>query len=218
MRKIIQASFELPAPLQTDLNHAVLSAIQEICGDQDEARLNRFWDVFYDVVVPYMKTPRHAVRFQNTISVTWPAIKGEVSLADFIALETLRLYEPSVFHAIRSNKLKLFGLDRQLNLDQEEKVDVEPFLKEVKKEFHQAAKSALQRLFPRTEDFGYSSDLNQDWNAERRVCVEAHFDTYFRLFLSDEALPMERINEFIKKADNRDFHPDCAQGSSSFTA
>ena len=205
LEKIIQASFELPAPLQTDLNHAVLSAIQEICGDQDEAPLNRFWDVFHDVVVPYMKTPRHAVRFQNAISVTWPAIKDEVSLADFIALETLRLYEPSLFQAIRFNKLKLVGWDRQLNLDQEKKVAVEPFLKEVKEEFYQAAKSALQKLFPRMENFGYSSDFNQVWNAERRVCVEAHFDTYFRLFLSDEALPMERINEFIEKADNRDF-------------
>ena len=43
-------------------------------------------NIFYDVVVPYITTPRHVARFQNAISVTWPAIANEVNLADFIAL------------------------------------------------------------------------------------------------------------------------------------
>ena len=103
LEKIIQASFEIPEPLRTDLNHAVLSAIENICGSPDESKIHRIMNVFYDVVAPYITTPRHVVRFQNAISVTWPAIENEISLADFIALETLRLYEPSLFLAIRNN-------------------------------------------------------------------------------------------------------------------
>ena len=55
------------------------------------------------------------------------------------------------------------------------------------------------------EDVGYGSDFHTSWNAERRVCIEAHFDTYFRLILSHEALPVELINRFIENADDPDF-------------
>ena len=205
LEKIIQASFELPMPIQTDINNGVLAAIQETCGTPDDVQLNRFQNIFHDVVVPYIQTPRHVVRIQNVISVTWPAIAGEVCLADFIALETLRLYEPKLFQAIRSNKLKLCGPDRELDLGQEVKADFEFYLSEVKKDFHDVANLALQRLFPRMEPGSYGGEFLVDWDAERRVCVEEHFDTYFRLFLSDEKLPIERINELIEKADDRDF-------------
>ena len=205
LEKIIQASFDLPMPIQTDINDGVFTAIQETCGTLDDVQLNRFQNIFHDIVVPYMQTPRDVVRFQNVISVTWPAIVGEVCLADFIALETLRLYEPSLFQAIRSNKLKLCGWDRELNLGQEEKGDFEFYLREVREEFHDVARTALKSLFPRMEITSYGGEFHVGWDAERRVCVEEHFDTYFRLFLSDEKLPMDRINEFIEKANNPDF-------------
>ena len=205
LEKIIQASFELPMPIQTDINNGVLTAIQETCGTLDDVQLNRFQNIFHDVVVPFMQTPRDVVRFQNVISVTWPAIAGEVCLADFIALETIRLYEPNLFQAIRSNKLKLCGRDRELNFGQEEKADFEHYLREVKEEFHDVVRSALPRLFPRMEIVSDDGEYYVDWDAERRVCVEEHFDTYFRLFLSDEKLPMDRIKEFIAKANDRDF-------------
>ncbi len=42
LEKIIQAGFELPAPLPTDLNNAVLASISEICGSPDEDQIVRF--------------------------------------------------------------------------------------------------------------------------------------------------------------------------------
>ena len=205
LEKIIQTSFELPAPLQADINNATFSAIQEICGAPDEKHYYRILNVFYDVVVPYLTTPRHVVRFQYAISMTWPAIAGEISIADFIALETLRLYEPSLFQAIRSNKPNLCGSNRQSAQAQGDEVKFEPYLSGVKEEFHHTAMLALQRLFPQMETVGYSSDFHPKWDAERRVCIETHFDTYFRLCLSDETLPMERIDDLIEKACNREF-------------
>ena len=205
LEKIIQASFELPAPLQTDLKNAIFSVVLETCGDTNEVRNGRFPNIFHDVVTEYLTTPRHVVRFQHAISVTWPAIAGEVSFADFVALETLRLYEPSLFQAIRSNKSKLCETNREFDLDQKNQPDSKPYLKGVKKEFRHVAKSALQKLFPRMEDIGYGNEFLVEWDAERRVCIEENFDTYLRLVLSDEKLPMKQINEFIKKADDRNF-------------
>ena len=102
-------------PVSTDLNNAVLASIDEICGTPSEDQLVRFMNVFYDVVAPYITSPRHVSRFQNAISVTWPAIAGEVNLADFVALEILRLYEPTLFSAIKGNKSLVCGTKTENN-------------------------------------------------------------------------------------------------------
>lgn len=205
LEKIIQASFQLPVPLQTDLNDAIFSVIMEICGPLDEKYQTRFFNIFYDVVAPYITTPRHIVRFRNAVSVTWPAIAGEVNIADFVALETLRLYEPSLFHTIHVNKQKLCSLNTEYERDQNNEIRIDHYLSGVKDKHHETAKLSLQRLFPNMEGAGYSSDFLAIWDAERRICIDTHFNTYFRLTLSEETLSIERINEIIANADDQNF-------------
>lgn len=205
LEKIIQAGFELPAPLQIDLNNAVLASVSEICGSPDETKIIRTMNIFYDVVVPYVTTPRHVARFQNAISVTWPAIANEVNLADFMALEILRLYEPGLLKAIRMHKSKVCGTRQQGGLDQRNDASFDTFLQDVPESRHEPAKRALQRLFPRLESMGYGPEWVAEWSSERRVCVETHFDTYFRLSLSDEVLPSKQIDELIEHADDLEF-------------
>jgi predicted KAP-like P-loop ATPase len=205
LEKIIQASFELPTPMQTDLNNAILSSLERICGSPDQSQVRRIMNVFYDAVAPYITSPRHVARFQNAISVTWPAISKEISIADFIALETLRLYEPTLFKAIRAGKAAVCGTRQQGDRDQRDERRLEPFLKEVPESRREVAKLALLRLFPRLEEMGYGDHFRQQWDAERRVCIESHFDTYFRLSLSDETLPMGKIEDLIARANDRAF-------------
>jgi predicted KAP-like P-loop ATPase len=205
LEKIIQAGFELPAPLPTDLNNAVLASISEICGSPNEDQIVRFMNVFYDVVAPYIASPRHVSRFQNAISVTWPAIAGDVNSADFAALEILRLYEPGLFSAIKSNKQLVCGTQGQGDVNGNDQSRFDVFLREVPEDRHELARTAIQRLFPRLENMGYTSEWLSEWSSERRVCVEAHFDTYFRLSLSDEVLSATQIDELIEKAEDRQF-------------
>ena len=205
LEKIIQAGFELPSPLPTDLNNAVLTSISEICGSPEEEQIVRFMNVFYDIVAHYISSPRHVNRLQNAISVTWPAIADEVSLADFVALETLRLYEPALFSAIRSSKNSMCGVRGESDPEQNDQSRFDAFLKAVPSERHELAKTALQRLFPRLESMGYSDEWISEWSTERRICVEKHFDTYFRLSLSDETLSSRKIEELIARADEREF-------------
>ncbi|MFC3322896.1 KAP family P-loop NTPase fold protein [Mesorhizobium cantuariense] len=171
LEKIVQAGFELPVPLPTDLNNAILASITDVCGDPDESQVVRIMNIFYDVVAPYMTTPRHVARFHNAISVTWPSIAGEVNLADFIALETLRLYEPGLFIVIRANKSDICGVRDfgARNYDKYKRFD--PLLDDVPESRRELAKDALQRLFPKLEEMGYGSEWIAEWDAERRVCA-----------------------------------------------
>lgn len=203
LEKIIQAGFELPMPVSTDLNNAVLASIDEICGTPSEDQIVRFMNVFYDVVAPYITSPRHVSRFQNAISVTWPAIAGEVNLADFVALEILRLYEPTLFSAIKGNKSLVCGTKTENNNNNDDRFSI--FLNGIEEGRQDVAKTALQRLFPRLESIGYGGEWISEWSSERRVCVEAHFDTYFRLNLSDEVLSGKAIDELIEKSGDSDY-------------
>jgi predicted KAP-like P-loop ATPase len=205
LEKIIQAGFELPSPIQTDLNDAVLTSVNEICGSPNEAQIVYFMNLFYDVLVPYITTPRHVVRLRNAISVTWPAICNDVNLGDFIALETIRLYEPGLFDAIRTHKSAVCGTRQSGDPDQHDENRFSAFFHGVPENHHALAKLVLQRLFPRLEHTGYGSEWISQWAAERRVCVEAHYDTYFRLTLSDEALSSTQIDELIQRAGDQGF-------------
>ncbi|NER81096.1 MAG: NTPase KAP [Leptolyngbya sp. SIO1D8] len=184
-----------------------LTAIEKICGvPSDQSQTHRLMNNFYDVVTPYITTPRHVARFQNAISVTWPAIANDVCIADFIALETLRLYEPMLFQAIRKNKRTVCGLDQREDTDRHGDVRFTNLLIGVDGKRHETAKLALQRLFPRLERVYYThGKFLTEWNAERRICVEKHFDTYFQFSLSEDALSVKKIEELIASAGNRDF-------------
>lgn len=201
--KIIQAGFELPPPLQSDLNESVWQSIEQTCGVHLDQQPTHVMNIFYDAVVPYMTTPRHVVRFQNAISVTWPAIAGEVNVGDFLALETIRLYEPSLYQAIRNRKSMLCGVRKDREPVDDNRFD--PFLRDVKETDQPTAKKILQRLFPRMQTTGHGYGFLRQWDAERLVCIEAHFDTYFRLSLSETTLSTQNINELIAQAANGRF-------------
>ncbi|WP_110648116.1 KAP family P-loop NTPase fold protein [Salinicola peritrichatus] len=204
LEKIIQASFELPPPAQSDLNNALLTAVQDICGEPPEEHVVRFMNLFYDVVVPYMTTPRHVTRLVNAMSVTWPPVANNISLADYVSLETLRLYEPLLYSAIKNNQdILTGGTELQGNTDKD--IKFAPFLPNLPEAKHELVKVILQRMFPSMEDVGYSAGFHENWDAERRVCLSKHFDTYFKLSLSDDTLSAEEIGELLDRANDRDF-------------
>lgn len=61
------------------------------------------------------------------------------------------------------------------------------------------------RLFPRFENITYGSDFLAQWEAQRLVCTEKHFDTYFRMALGDELLSMVEVNEFVERCGDGQF-------------
>lgn len=201
LEKIIQASFELPPPSPSDLQNALLTAFEQQCGSPSEEYIVRFMNLFYDVVAPYLLTPRHVARLVNAISVTWPAVANNVSRADYLALETLRLYEPSVYSAIRQNRETVTNAQRGGSKDKER---FDPFLIAVPEERCDMLRIALQRLFPAFEEIRYSGS-NEGWDLERRICLSKHFDTYFKLSLSDETLSSDEINELLERAADTSF-------------
>lgn len=211
LEKIIQAGFDLPRPRQVDLNNELLRQIEVICGSPPEDAIVRFMNVFHDVIAPEITTPRDLIRTTNALSVTWPAVGGEVDRADFVGLEIIRLFQPSLYRIVRASKHQLCGTgDRYGRRDRDSEGEVNAmFLDAVPEKDKQRVKRSLMRLFPRLEyawnNLSYGADSATNWSRDRLVCSEDHFDSYFRFSIGDEVLSRAELDELISKAADETF-------------
>ena len=212
LEKIVQAAFELPEPMATDVQQHLLEQIRSICGDVAENRLVRFMNIFYEGVAPEMRTPRDVARYTNSLAVTWPAVAGEVDTADFVALEVLRLLHPDLYRAIRQNRGMLCNDASGDRRDREEikKVFEELFLRDAVGPQRERHRRTLMRLFPVLEsawgNMGYyGTEFYRTWASERRVCASSHFDTYFRFAVGTEVLTANELDAFVAKASDQAF-------------
>ncbi|MEP9347810.1 P-loop NTPase fold protein [Xanthobacter sp. KR7-225] len=210
LEKIIQATFELPPPEADDLRNLLLGNVSRIMGDVEEDRLTRFMNIFFDVVAPNIARPRDVVRLTNALEVTWPAVAGDVDQADFLAVETFRLFWPQVHRAIYNNKALVCG--HQLGFEPHALAKDEcdrRLLASVPEAKQPDLRKALMRLFPALENAWsnrfYGADFGQEWRLQRRICVQAHFDPYFRFALSDQVAPATEIEAFIAHSGDGKF-------------
>ena len=98
--------------------------------------------------------PRDLTRLANMFSVTWPAVKNEVDLGDFIGLETFRLRRPKLYRALRANKDKLCDVVDRFNNPPKASASAEYdriFLGSLEQPEQDAVRRALKRLFPPLE-------------------------------------------------------------------
>jgi predicted KAP-like P-loop ATPase len=203
LEKIIQASFELPLPARDDLNAAALTLIGNLTQPpKDRERLLRFMNVFHDAIVPYLNMPRDLARLSNAITVSWPAVAGEVDVGDYVALEAMRLFEPMLYTAIRGSKQKVCGVRTESHGSEDSKKELEAFVKLASEGRREQTRISPMRLFPRFESMGYSYAFLSEWEAQRRACTQKHFDTYFRMGIGDDTLPIGEIDELIKHSED----------------
>ena len=104
LEKIVQASFDLPAPSWITLEKEFLRRMDNVIEEREYRDGDYFRNLFAEIIAPEIKTPRDLIRILNPLTVTWPAVKGEVDITDFLCIETLRAKRPELYHALRSNK------------------------------------------------------------------------------------------------------------------
>ncbi|MCA3260821.1 MAG: AAA family ATPase [Telmatospirillum sp.] len=213
LEKIVQAVFELPGPDHADLCSQLLNHVQAIFGDAEFQRdIFDFMNIFYDVVAPELQRPRDIPRIVNALSVTWPPIAGEVYAADLMALETLRVLQPSFYMAIRNNGDLIHGAKKTDTRGSQQERSNEydrRLLGSFGEHERQRYRRALMRLFPQLQGIwsnnSHSSSFYDNWSRQRRACSKEHFGTYFRLAVGENAIPKKEIDELISRADDSDF-------------
>jgi len=186
LEKIIQVPFELPPVDRVALRAALFKRLDEILGDTSDGLFDQsYWtNAFHDGIDPLIQVPRDVVRFTNTLAVTYPPVRGEVNPVDFIALEALRVFLPSLYDVIRTNQDKFSGHSRDNRYDGDQRAIAafhEQWAQAVPESLRSSTKALLERIFPKIGQMGFGADWLAQWRRALRACHPDAFPTYFRM-------------------------------------
>ncbi|MDX8449634.1 KAP family P-loop NTPase fold protein [Mesorhizobium captivum] len=208
LEKIIQGSFELPPPQLDHLRWHCAEVAMQIMGEPGDAKKTRFWNIFYDIVSPTLRTPRDVGRLGNQLASTWSAVAGNVDRADFLAVTALQLSEPTIYAAIRQNPDLLCGIEALGSHSQDGGEDYDTLfdLNARTERERRRLRAGLKRLFPRLDAaWNNTYHQGQDFDRDRMIASDRHFRSYFAFAISEGVVPAGQINELIDRADQTSF-------------
>lgn len=215
LEKIVQASFDLPPVAQTDLNRLFVHRLGAIVGDEPVTDVVRWGNILHGAVAPWLRTARDVGRLANAIAMAWPAVRGEVDIPDFVAIETMRLFEPSLYAFIRSHPEDLTGAEPQHGRREDRTAFGERLLATVDEGRRARVQRALPYIFPRLDAIFANTWHSSDWReAERtkRVSSKRRFPVYFNLGLGDGIISAGEMEAFRESYADPQKTRDLVQG------
>lgn len=206
LEKIIQVPFELPPVDRVALRAALFKRLDEVLGDTSDGLFDQsYWtNTFHDGIDPLIQVPRDVVRFTNTLSVTYPAVRGEVNPVDFIALEALRVFLPNLYDVIRTNQDKFSGHSRDDRYDGDQKARAafhEQWAQALPEQLRSSTRDLLERIFPKIGQMGYGADWLTQWRRSLRACHPDVFPTYFRMTVPPGAIRRSEMLALLSLAE-----------------
>ncbi len=208
IQKIVQVPIDLPDVDRSALNRMFFSKLDALAGDPDPDLFDpQHWgNVFFDGIQPFLQTPRDVTRLMNALQFTYPAVKHEVNLVDFVAIEALRVFCPSVYGLVRSSSESL--LRRFIGVSSTHKQPTTDDLlrpANVREPYQKVVQAMLERLFPKLSG-NYSSGFESTWRRQGRICSAEKFAIYFKLALPREEVSKLEIKALLDAAaDSNDF-------------
>lgn len=214
LEKIIQAEFEVPKPDRFSLNELFFRKLNIVMRDipQKEFDEQRWQDIYFGNLEKYINTPRNVSRFFNDLTLSYPAVDGEVNPVDFIAIEGLRLFLPNVYEMISGNQKYFAGYASSST------ISVDPDLDELKR-FHKAWTDKLPEeerkvcipilmvLFPKLKGVFRNSSPNlqeaDKWRIEKRICSSDIFPIYFGMSVSSNSISSLEMKTIVELSANK---------------
>ncbi|MEH2001586.1 MAG: P-loop NTPase fold protein [Nostoc sp.] len=188
LEKTIQASFELPLPDKASLRRLLFAKLENIFAETPKQQINqtRWGDIYFQGIDHFITNIRDIVRFVNTLTVTYPAVKDEVNPVDCIAIECLRVFSPKIYSVIHQNP-HIFVGEVDPSID-ELNILLNTWIAQLPDEDKQPVKNLLMQLFPKLKSILGNTSLDEkqefEWREQLRVCSLEIFPIYFRLSLS----------------------------------
>lgn len=207
LEKIVQVPFALPPADSVQLQGMLVERLNRIIADTPSELCDQadWWNVYLDGIEPLIRKPRDVARLMNALSVTYPAVTGEVNAVDFIALETLRLFAPTAYDAIRASPEMFAGIGNRFgrgNLQAEQQFH-NAWVNTVVNE-RDAVKKLVTRTFPRLQSVWsntvFSDSSTVAWRKGLRACSPEVLPVYFRLTVTPGEVPAALVRATLADA------------------
>ena len=195
LEKIIQVPLIIP--------EAQPDALQQYCFDQvnkaindsiinlNENEVQRFVREFTNNILCRLKTPRLAIRYGNSLSFSFPLLKGEVNIVDLMLIEALKVFYPIHYNFVKGNPIYFinsyrsntnFGSNDIEIKKKEIKDHLEILGSELTKEEKKSVLSLLSELFPTLDEVfrnTFVDNGNIIWFKAKRIVSVNYFHRYF---------------------------------------
>ena len=221
LKKIIQLEFNIPAADERQMKTALLDGIlNSLLEDEKENLEKDRLDAFLNnYTSEYFQTLRDIYRFSTTLKFHTSLLRKtgalEVNAVDLVILETLRLLQPNVYHAIQKAKGTLTVTPNQLELAKDEFPDaigkalakVQSILKSSSDDVREQTEGMMSLLFPlamhMADDEEEMPEINPEtMHSQRRVCDEKSFDLYFYFTVPPgEETSIDAFNTALQRGD-----------------
>lgn len=205
LEKIVQSPFTLPAVSQVQLDRKFQLDLTELVDrfPHDEVSRTYFGNVYLDGLQTYLRKPRDVVRVMNALQVTYPPVAAEINPVDFVALEFLRVFEPTAYATLRDNSEMFTGTVRDLQGERERIGQFhEAWLARIDASRRQAVRALMLRLFPKVEAalgrMNYDADWLLTWRREKRLCAAEMAPVYFSFGVPDYVLSHAEANRVVQ--------------------
>jgi predicted KAP-like P-loop ATPase len=211
LEKIVQVSFDIPPISEASLTTFVTTSIDEILKAYEPAHfdLTRFGNLFHGGFRKLFTSLRDVRRFVNSLEFGLGLIGRELNAVDFIGIEAVRIFYPSTFEVIRTNKEVFAGhVNRLLEHSGSEKYAAQVNqLLNPNGELTEDLKDILIELFPKlTYAYGrnvYGHAWETEWEKTYRISTTRYFEAYFGLVLAESEISIQEVTTFITTSESQ---------------
>lgn len=212
LEKIVQVPIVLPV-IQRDAMHeycmakitqSIFNTSVPLSGDQ--------WEIFNVVmltsILDRITTPRHVVRYSNSLSFILPLLRGEANALDLVLIEALKVFYPELYHLIARHQAHVTGAVNQystvMRIDGKQGEAFYERLRQVITsylDFADGASVLVSHLFPRVnEKLGQlpitsSSRTDEQLYRAKSIASDSYFRRYFSYAVQKGEISEQSLNK-----------------------
>lgn len=200
LEKIIQVNFHVPAVEDVRLRKILFQELDIVLkpfpdGLWDVSRWN---SVFHDGYKDLFDSVRNVKRYINSLQFNININADEINPLDFFVLEAIRVFFPTFYEGVASNKelfVGLFFMDNDRDREARRK-QFDALFDLVNAKQRHIVKALIFELFPQVAAVYRNQTERQqdDWFKEKRVCSEKRFGNYFYLSLPEGEISQTEMN------------------------
>jgi len=219
LEKIVQVGFDIPRIERARLEKVLLGGLDEFLKDERVRKhfdKKRWGNLFMGGLRQYFQTLRDVYRYLAMLSFHVSLFRGtgsfEVNPIDLIALEVVRVFEPTVYEKLPDAKVELTDIQgrrsRGTAIETQMKEKVQALVSLGSEENRAQLQELIKQLFPPAEwvfgGTGYGSGFEETWFREQRACHPDVFDRYFHLTIPQGDISQAELDRILSLVGDRE--------------
>lgn len=206
IEKIIQIPLTLPKIDSENITNLLYVKLDDLIKNVNYTITNenrQRWFIYNkELIEPNIKSIRDINRLFNGLLCNYSQIAADVDLIDFLALEVIRLFRPTLYQEISDN-LPFFAGETSFIFKDEKQEYFKTFSINYPNDLN-----VIKTMFPQIGQFLsgsiYGTDWQERWNREKRICSDERVNIYFGLRLKEGQVSDVEVSTFLASLNSQD--------------